>query len=286
MKKIIKYIFLALASPLVLTSCLKDKDLIGPDADGAVANIIEFGDVSVPISNESSSIPLYSLAFDIAPTGVVNLKLKCVGAKTAESDIKVTIAVDNSLLEKYNDENETEYEAMPASQYSLSTTEAVIKKGEREVAVPINLKPDQFTFDADYAVGLAIKTVSSGEISGNFGKIILNLGAKNFFDGVYKYTTSANTALVPNANKTVKLVTIGSNKCMLDPGLLGTYSNQVNYTIDQATNKITVEMFSLLPIATKSTSVYDPATKTLTVNWTSNGGARTFEEKFVYTGSR
>ncbi|MGE8422876.1 MAG: DUF7015 domain-containing protein [Sphingobacterium siyangense] len=39
-------------------------------------------------------------------------------------------------------------------------------------------------------------------------------------------------------------------------------------------------------MATKPTSKYDPATKTLTVNWTSNGGGRTFEEKFVYTGPR
>ncbi|UXD68313.1 DUF1735 domain-containing protein [Sphingobacterium faecium] len=287
MKKILKYISLALVFPLIFSSCLKDKELIGPDADGSIANIIEFGDVSIPVSAETSSIPLYSLAYDIAPTGVLNLKLKCVGAKKAESDIKVVIALNNSLIEKYNEENETEYAELSPSLYSLSSTEVTIKKGEREAVIPINLKPDQFTFDEDYAIGLTIKSVSAGVISGNFGNIILNLGAKNFFDGVYKYTTSASTSLVPNANKTVKLVTVGSNKGSLDPGLLGTYSNEVVYTIDAATNQITVACPSLgVQTPQDIRSVYDPATKTLKVYWKQAGGGRTFEETFVYTGPR
>lgn len=287
MKKIIKYITIALILPLITTSCLKDKELIGPDADGAVDNIIEFGNLAAPASDVTSSIPLYALSFDMDPEGVLNLVLKCVGAKPATTDIKVNISIDNSLLNKYNEENETEYVALPTSQYSLPSSEVTIKSGEREAIIPLNLKPDQFTFDEDYALGFKISSVSSGVISGNFGQIVAAISGKNPYDGSYTLTTSANTSLVPSATKSVKLVTVGANRLKLSPGLLGTYSNEVYYTVNPSTNHVTVECPSLgvqTPQDTRSN--WNPTTKVLTVYWKQGNGGRTFEETFTYTGPR
>lgn len=287
MKKLLKYISLALVLPLLTTSCLKDDELLGPDAEGAVENIIEFGNPSFIASSTSSSIPLYALSYDMEPTGVLNLTIKCVGAKKATSDIKVNISVDNSLLDIYNEENQEEYVPLPITQYSISALEAVIKKGEREVVIPVNLKPDQFTFDKDYALALKISSVSSGVISGNFGKIIAAISGKNAYDGVYNYKTSANTSLVPNANKTVQLVTVGANRVKLSPGLLGSYSNEVYYNIDPVTHAVTVECPSLgVEEPQDARSKWDPQTKTLTVYWKQGNGGRTFEETFTYTGPR
>lgn len=287
MKKILKYISLALALPLLLNSCLKDDELIGPDADGAISNVIEFGNPAAPTSGVTSSIPLYALSFDMDPEGVLDLKVKCVGANPAESDIKVTIAIDNSLLNKYNEENGTEYVALPTAQYSLGTAEATIKKGEREAIITVNLKPSLFTFDEEYALGFKISSVSSGVVSGNFGQIVTAISGKNPYDGSYTLETSANTSLVPSASKSVSLVTVGANRVMLSPGLLGTYSNEVYYNIDPVTNKVTVECPSLgvqTPQDTRSN--WDPATQTLTVFWKQEGGGRTFEEVFKYVGPR
>ncbi|QQT31740.1 DUF1735 domain-containing protein [Sphingobacterium multivorum] len=286
MKKILKYISLALVITTLFSSCLKDDAIIGPDAPGAISNIIEFKNPGFIQSGTTSKLPLYLLSFDMNPTGQLVLEVNYAGSNTAPNDINVKVKLDNSLIDEYNDDQDDEFVALPTSQYSISSFDVVIKKGERVGKFVVDLKPSMFTFDKSYALGFSIESASVGNISGNFGKIVVGISGKNFFDGTYAYTTSANTALVPNANKTVTLVTIGGNKCQLKPGLLGTYSNVVNYTVDQATNNITVEMTTLLPIATKPTSKYDPATKTLTVNWTSNGGARTFEEKFVYTGPR
>lgn len=287
MRKYFRYITLTLLAPLAITSCLKDNELIGPGADGSVANIIEFGNVSAPASNATSSIPLYSLSFDMNPTGVLNLKVKCVGAETAREDIRVAVNVNNALLETYNGENKTDFVAMPADQYALSSTEVIIKKGTREITLPINLKPSLFTFDHDYAIGLSIVSASSGVISGNFGNIILNLSGKNAYDGTYQYTTSANTSLVPNANKTVRLVTVGANRVLLSPGLLGTYSNEVYYNIDPVTFAVTVECPSLGVQTPQDTrSKYDPVSKKLTVFWKQGNGGRTFEETFTFTGPR
>ncbi|MBB1645160.1 DUF1735 domain-containing protein [Sphingobacterium sp. UME9] len=240
MKKIIKFISIALVLPLVLTSCLKDKELIGPDADGAVANVIEFGDLGVPASSETSSIPLYTMAFDVAPTGVLNLKLKCVGAKKAESDIKVTIAVDNSLIAKYNEENETEYAELSSSVYSFSSTEVTIKKGEREAILPLNLKPDQFQFDEDYALGLTIKTVSSGVISGNFGNMVVNIGAKNAIDGIYTVAgTASDNVVTTNVGlypKNISLQTNGANSVLYFDNTYGVNGTIFRTAAGSATN--------------------------------------------------
>ena len=287
MKKIIKYITIALILPLITTSCLKDNELIGPDADGAVDNVIEFGNLAAPASDVTSSIPLYALSFDMDPDGVLNLVLKCVGAKPATTDIKVNISIDNSLLTKYNEENETKYVALPTSQYSLPSSEVTIKSGEREAIIPLNLKPSLFTFEKDYALGFKIASVSSGVISGNFGQIVTAISGKNPYDGSFNYTTSSITSLVPNANKSVKLVTVGANRVKLSPGLLGTYSNEVYYNIDPATNHVTVECPSLGVQTPQDTrSKWDPATKTMTVYWKQGNGGRTFEEVFTYTGPR
>jgi len=286
MKKNIKSIF-ALFMVLSLSSCLKDNELIGPDADGAVDNIIEFGNLAAPVSGVTSSIPLFSLSYDLDPEAVLNLKLKCVGASKAKSDITVRIELDNSLLGVYNEENDVELTALPSSSYSLTATEVVIKAGEREAIIPLNLRPNTFTFDHDYALGFKISNVSSGEISGNFGSVIYNISGKNPYDGVYNYRTSAITSLVPNANKTVSLITVGANRVQLSPGLLGTYSNEVYYNIDPSTNAVTVECPSLGVQTPQDTrSKWDPSTKTLTVFWKQGNGGRTFEETFTFQSSR
>lgn len=280
-------ILIALLVLFGVTSCLKDDELIGPDADGAIDNIIEFGNLAAPVSGVTSSIPLYSLSFDMQPEAELGLRLKCVGADKAKSDITVKIELDNTLLNTYNEENGTELVALPNEQYDLTTTEVTIKAGEREAVIPVSLKPALFTFDHDYAIGIKIVSVSSGQISGNFGKVIYNISGKNPYDGVYNYRTSANTSLVPNANKTVQLVTVGANRVKLSPGLLGTYSNEVYYNIDPQTNAVTVECPSLGVQTPQDTrSKWDPEAKTLTVFWKQGNGGRTFEETFTYQGPR
>jgi len=291
MKKIAKYAAPVLMLPLLFASCLKDTELIGPDADGAIwDNIIEFGNLAEPSSPRNSPIPKYSLSFDIEPSATLNLKVKCVGSEKAKEDIRVTIALDNSLIDTYNTENKLEPDEklteMPAARYAITVTEAVIKKGEREAVIPIDLKPDLFTFDANYAIGLAITSTSAGIISGNFGKVVLGLGAKNAYDGTYTYEASANTFNQPGKTGTARLVTIGPNTVRLMPGLLITYANVVTYTVDPATNKVTVALPTTAgTFDTDPSSHYDPATKTFHLKWRWNG-TRLFEETLTYTGPR
>lgn len=292
---------------IVLSSCLKD-DLYTADTDEAV-NTIEFSDPDQAADAEHI-YPVFEQYFEVVPSAEGSITVSYSGGKPAPQDIVVDVQIDQSALSKYNarivevareaaiaageDPDEAEYYAqadfydlMPTSLYTLSSNQVTIKKGESKATIKVSTKPDQYDFAYRYVLPLTISSASMGTISGTFKTVFYYFGALNEWDGTYKYTTSANTSLVPNANKNVKLLTAGAYKLKLSPGLLGTYSNEVIYTIDPATNAVTVECPSLGVQTPQDTrSKYDPATKTFTVFWKQGNGGRTFEETFVYSGPR
>lgn len=63
---------------------------------------------------------------------------KC--SKKASGDIKVTVAVDNSLIDAYNEEYDTEFEALPAEAVVLENAEMTIPAGEMAVADAVHVK--------------------------------------------------------------------------------------------------------------------------------------------------
>lgn len=271
----------------MLTSCLKDDRLVlDPDKGVSVVDFINPGEIAV----HGSTTPLYVLSYPILPTATtIPITVSYSGpADEAPQDITVNLGLGaQAVIDQYNTEQNKTYLMMPASWYTISATSVVIPKGSKTATFNVVVNTSQIILTASYVLPLKITGANGAAVSTNFSNILLNIGAKNAYDGLYRYTTSAATALVPNANKAnVPLITTGPNSVKISPGLLATYSNEVVYTIDPTTKKVTVAMTTLLPIATNPISAYDSATKTFTLTWTSNGGARTFEEKFVYTGVR
>lgn len=287
MKKYFYKTLSLLLAAATLSSCLKDDSLVLDPEKGK--NVIEFGNTT-DIAVHGSSIPAYVHSYPIGADVILPLIVSYSGPEAvAPQDITVTLEVmGQETLDLYNEEQHTSYEVMPTSSYSLPGLTVVIPKGQSKGYLEMTVKPSTFDLSKAFAVPLKISSVSSGDvISGNFSTAIFALGAKNKYDGVYTYKTSAITSLVPNANKTVELITIGANAVKLSPGLLGTYSNAVSYEIDPATNKVTVTCPSLgvqSPADTRSN--WDEAKKTLTVYWKQGNGNRTFEETFIYKGVR
>lgn len=289
MKKIINKTLVLLFTTVAFTSCLKDDSYV-IDPEKAGGNIIEFknpGDISV----KGSTTPLYVLSYPISNTEtIVPLSIGYVGAENgAPQDITVTIALDNqALVDQYNTEQHTDYLMMPAANYSIKSTTVTIPKGAKFGSFNVGLKTNLFDLTKGYVVPLKITSASAGIISGNFGKVLLAFGAKNPYDGVFNYKTSAITSLVPNANKNnIPLVTTGPNSVEPRPGLLATYSNQVIYTINPTTFAVTVTCPSLgVQEPQDPRSKWDPATKTLKVFWKQGNGGRTFEETYTYQGVR
>jgi hypothetical protein len=308
MKKIINIFLLGLIA-IGFSSCLKDKSLTQPDADGAIPNIIEFQNIG-PITSPTTSIyPVYVQSYDISPTGTLNVVVNYAGVNNAPNDITVTVAMDPTIIAKYNDKiiadaraaaivlgqdpDEAEedvagdlFEVLDPSLYSLGNLNLVIPSGQRTATLAVSLKPDQFDFAKNTALAFKIVTVSGSSvpISGNFGNIVVKVGAKNRIDGVYNYKTTAATALRPNRNDNdVELATTGPNT--VQGNLVNYYTNIVTYSVDPLTNKATVTNSGGIgtPI-TDPSSNYNPATKVLYVKW--SAGTRSFEETYTYTGAR
>lgn len=279
MKKYIYKTFSLVLAAVFLSSCLKDDRMVlNPDKSH---NVVEFANPGERAA-VGSIYTLYPLLVDLQPEVEFPITFSYSGPEaSAPEDIVIKFEVaDDQIVTDYNEDQDTEYSMMPSDLYSFSSMDATIKKGESKATVIATFKSDNFDFSTPYALPLTIVSASYGIISGNYGTIILNVGPKNQYHGDYTYTY--NTSLGTNTTgKTVSLQTVGPNTVKLLPGLIATYSNYVDYTIDPATNKVTVSMTSLLPIATDPSSHWDPETKTLHVNWTSNGGGRTFQEKFV-----
>ncbi len=209
---------------------------------------------------------------------------------------EVILTPARDVLEAYNEEHGTDFEWLPTSIFTFKTEPGMAVSGEEiklsygpgdfGKQIAINLDGAKWDLAHKYALAYRISNPGNNKIAAGNETFITLVSAKNAWDGVYNYKTSASTALVPNQDTEVELRTISPTKVKLYPGLLATYSNDVWYNIDPATNKVTVEMITLLPIATDPSSSYDPETKTFTLKWTSNNGARTFEETYTFLRPR
>ncbi len=275
-----------LATSLLLTSCLKEDSTLDPKDSNAVIEVYNFRPAQIASSVEST-YPLFVQTFEIVPSVDYDVVVNYAGEGTAPVDIQVVLDFNTDAIDVFNDENHSNYIELPSTHYTVDSWTLTIPKGQKQATAKFKLKTDQFDFAEAYIMPVRIKTVSSGVISKNYGTVLFSVGAKNEFDGVYRYSTSAITSLLPNRVVEVELETQSANKCKLNPGLLGYYSNAVSYMVDYSTNHVTVECPSLgVQTPQDSRSVYDPANKKLTVYWKQGNGGRTFEETFVYLRPR
>ena len=287
MKNFINKTLTVLVATAFLSSCLKDDSVVLDPTKGT--NVIEFENTS-DIARHGSSIPLYIHSYPISATPTtLKVTVNYSGpASGAPEDINVKVALgDVASITKYNLEQKTSFILLDPTSYSLGNLDLTIAKGQKKASFEVKFKTDKFDLTKATVLPLKIVSASSGTVSGNFDVILLNVGAKNAYDGIWQYTTSATTSYQPNKNKEVSLITVDATSVKLSPGLLGTYSNAVSYDINPTTNAITVTCPSLGVQTPQDTrSKYDPATKTMTVFWKRGSGSATFEEKLVYKRSR
>lgn len=285
MKKYFYKSVAALVAVATLSSCLKDDRLVLDPEKGT--NVIEFVNPA-QINHVGSTTALYVMSYPILTTQqVIPIEVSYSGpAEGAPEDIVVNLALGGqAIIDQYNEEQDEDYTIMPAAWYSIGATSVTIPKGQKRASFNISINTSLFDLTKPYVVPMTISSVSSGTISTNFSKILLNFGAKNAVDGLYNYKTTAGTSLVANANfNNVPLVTAGPNT--VKTNLLDTYSNIITYNIDFTTNKVTVVsvVSSIGTPITDPVSNWNPATKVLYVKWTA--GARSFEETYTYTGVR
>lgn len=184
MKNIIKFLLISFAFT-ALYAC-EEKEELTPDP-----YTVNWVYVKPPVNNATSftfsetgywKIPLPELQI-VAP-------IRCT--KPAKQDISVSVKIDESLVEKYNTENQTEYLFFPGAK--LQKADFVIKAGEYLSADTIKVvypNPDLIVEGgtADYVLPITIESVSGPAQESEKGTFYLVYNAEvKFAEVVTGYT--------------------------------------------------------------------------------------------------
>jgi hypothetical protein len=176
MKKIIKSIALLSTVVVLLSSCLKSKDLIGPDADNSAGAIIEFDNLDyIAPSSATLTVPLarYELVLEKGTASQLKFRVSYVGTgKPAPKDVTVGLGVDPAALTTHNTQANKKYNLIPVGWYTLPAS-VVIPSGKTGVDIVVPVNTANFVAGQTYAIPLKVTSATSGTISGNFGTVIV-----------------------------------------------------------------------------------------------------------------
>lgn len=290
-----KYLRLLIIAAMVfsLQSCLKNNSFYTDFSQGKPA-------VELPLAANFTNEP-FAVSFDVSNTpatyyAVVNV----ASVNKPTSPVTATLGIDQAYLDKYNadqtaldPDNYVPYELMPDSTYSIGSLNVTIAAGHREDSVPIQIFTNKMAPGHNYLLPLTI--VKSSLPISNWNHLMINIGAKNVFDGKYSVTGTfvdlTNPAFTGYYPKTVSLVTQGLSTDAYFDNTLGGFGYVFDtgaglsyfgnwapvFTFDADGNVLSVGNYytdpaprsrnSKLDDSPGNVNKYDFATKTLDVNY-------------------
>ncbi len=311
MKKLKLATLLCAAVIIAGTGCLKDK---GFDNNSYGINDPDASPKGVGFTR---GIKLKNTAgINVADTpqtikGILTISL--LAGKPAQEDIHIKLALDPTILSEYNAANGTIIEEFNPALYDLGSTDVILPKGQQLLDISIRV-PSTLALDPlkTYGIGLRIVAVDPGyTISGNQNRILVEVGLKNRYDGVYNlkgyhnrdpYTFPYDTEEYMITAGPVSVAFYWPQKndfghpIGVAPGVTNWYGNTIAPVVvfDPLTDLVT-DVFNAggaTPItmftgAGAGISRYEPSTKTIYVSWNYNANPlRAFFDTLVYTGPR
>jgi Domain of unknown function (DUF1735) len=194
-----------LAGLLLVSSCKRDF-IYGDITPNTERVIVEYADAH----------NAQNVAMDYSP-GVITVDiadLQFMVRSVVKKDVTVSIIPNADVVVDYNADNGTNYTSVPFSVYSFVSNEIVLSPAQRKKKVSIRIKPSDVA-TGEWAIGLSILSVSSGEVSQVAGKIMVVLSVKNKYDGRYHmkgfYTRTDNAAYNGPFEVDVEMITTGPN---------------------------------------------------------------------------
>ena len=314
---------LTLTLSIAATSCLKDKAFdngtvqSGSQGSGQDTKVISLG---ITVSSTSNFLTAsYPITGNDTTVDLIPVELG--GTADAPEDIHVTLTVDDSLLEEYNNTNGTNLVDASSVATILNNGIVTIPKGARIGYLQVKFNASDL-LAAQYALPVKITSVAESgyTISGNLNTGIVAIGPKNKYDGLYQLTilTSGWGAYGINDGPPaltwptdIGLVTSGPNSVVFSSQELGPLqpafaggsptgfgATVPQFTFDPATDKL-VSVVNLAPDDGRGRTLflnpavtdsrYDPATQTIYAAYemTQNGRPNQFiYDTLVYRGPR
>lgn len=316
-----KYLAFVAVVALVFTACKKTK-LSTPMGDA--------GQTLVKILNGGTPASVNKFAIDFVPTPttllVVELRRDIPSETELNKTMVVTVKDDTAAVTATG----LGYLHLPTAWYTVSYGQSgVVKTGGQAGIFTATFGPGEFSKEiyvtipdatllnpsSLYGLGFTILTADAGGKISTQKSIVIQIGAKNSYDGVYENTF---TNYHPSANPgytgdvvTIHMITTGADRCKMwwpDAGAFGIPSilngalgyfgaQEPAYIVNPATNGVTVAntVGSIVyTMAAGYTSYYDGPSKTFYVKFGYNnpGGVfdpavtREWTQQLKYTGPR
>lgn len=314
--KIFKLLITGAILTTMMSSCLKDK-FNNIDPSGSVA-VVEFKNPVAPSSEtpEGSLYTVFPVAYEVGASVEATYTVQLTGPDPASQDVVVNIGAKSAAVTELNTDKSivasyVPYVELPAALYTITTPKVTIVAGQRTATVKVAYKTANFDFSKKYALPISITSSSNGVVSRNFGTILLNVSAKNGYDGIYSMQTGSfvqrySAPTVPTTgdalngptatNPNVTLTTVGATTVEITnlrwAGGSSTVAgiDNLRLTVDPATNLVTMSALGNATLANIPGSVnkYDPATRTFTLNfdWNQTGAKRVYGLNIKYNGGR
>jgi len=306
MKKYLKLYSAIMALGICLiTSCAKEDNIFTDDGNGGENGIVELADLTPRAT--STTYATVTKSFLSQAEVECPITVNYTGVNGAPQDVTVVLAFKDDVVTSTS----STYTILPTSLYTASPFTLTIPKGQKSATLMLKLKTSQFNFQLTYALGISIVSSSVGTISSNYGTGIFIIGAKNAYDGIYsvgagssvqRYSNpttpttgdALNGSLAGNPNMTLTTINPTTVEITNLRWAGGTSSvsgiENLRATIDPATNLVT--MSSVVNTTLKNRAgldnKYDPATKTLTLNfdWNQTTTKREVSLVLKYVGAR
>lgn len=195
-------------------SCTKEN---GVFKDNGNFGIVE---LALPARTTSNAIAkAITTVFEAENEVILPIKVQLTGSDPALEDIRVTLAVKDNIVERYNSAWQSTYEALPNRLYEVGNYEIIIPRGQKEAILNIKIIPPRFTeldFTKAYALAVHIVSSSTGTVSGNYAEGLYAVSIKNKYDGVYQVSGTfqdyANAGFSGIYPQTIDLTTLTGNK--------------------------------------------------------------------------
>ena len=293
-------IFTSLLICTGLVSCLKDAKI--EDQDYGMINLNANMIVEVRSSSLSLALPFEDIVRDVT---LINLNLAAEAPASEDLVVTLSLAQNQSMINAFNTANGTNIVALPPNLYTLPSTGLVvtIPKGSRSVPFIIKMNTSKIDPSTTYGIGFTIASIDKTGyvISGNFGKSLIRISAKNKYDGVYTLKSKLTASDRPTINTStqwqwpgdVHLITSGGNTVdLFDDWGFGTFIHPIQtaaggwsgfgqtyprFTLDLATNKVTKVVNAIIAtngrtfvIDPTGPNQYNPSNKTIQATYFMN----------------
>lgn len=180
MRTFFKIGLFAAVSSVLFVSCLKDTATTDY-SDSSIKPV-----VLIPNGNWPSTQSAPVTTFEVSTTPVeIPLYARVSWSKPLGKAIDVTFTKNTALIADYNAKWGTHYVEMNADAYSVASYKITIAADQNEAYIPLKIFTDKVSLSQDNMLAFTISDASGEVISSNFKNIILPIGVKNRFDGVY-----------------------------------------------------------------------------------------------------